>query len=63
VSGGFLYIFELGAVLKGRRDERGAHRMRRVAVIEPEGGVFPDQAIDSIGVHAAALVTALAVVA
>ena len=37
--------------------------MRRVAAIEPKrSGVFPHHTIDRIGVHASALVAALAIV-
>jgi len=63
MPGGLLHVLELGAVLERRGDERGAHRVRRVAAIEPErAGIFPDHAIDRIRVHASALVAALAVV-
>jgi hypothetical protein len=36
VPGGLLHVFELGAVLKRGGDEGRAHRVRRVAAIEPE---------------------------
>jgi hypothetical protein len=40
-----------------------AHRMRRVAAIEPERvGIFPDHAVDRVRVHASPLLLALAVV-
>src|SRR6185312_15204721 len=38
------------AVFERRGDEGRAHRMRRVAAIEPErAGVFPDHAVDRVG--------------
>jgi hypothetical protein len=44
-------------------DEGGAHRVRRVAAIEPErDGVFAHHAIDRVGVHPPAFVAALAIV-
>src|SRR5271169_1927117 len=33
MPGSLLHVFELGAVLKRRGDEGGAHRMRRVAAV------------------------------
>src|SRR5271168_4130829 len=38
MAGGLLHIFELGAVFARRGDEGGAHRVCRVAAIEPEAG-------------------------
>jgi hypothetical protein len=47
VPGGLLHVLELGAVFERCRDESGAHRVRRVAAIEPElAGIFSDHAID-----------------
>ena len=63
MPGGFLHVLKLGAVFERRGDEGGAHRVRRVAAIEPErGGVFPHDAIDRVGVHAPAFLAALAIV-
>jgi hypothetical protein len=62
MPGGRLHVLELGAVLERCGDEGGAHRMRRVTAIEPERGrVFPDHAVDRVGVHPSAFVLALAV--
>src|ERR1700730_15600282 len=35
-ASGLLHVLELRAVFERRRDERRAHRMRRVAAIEPK---------------------------
>jgi hypothetical protein len=49
VPGGLLNVLELGAVLERHGDKRGAHRLRRVAAIEPElGSVFPHRAVDRV---------------
>jgi hypothetical protein len=63
VPGGFLYVLELGAVLKRCRNEGGAHRVRRVAAIEAEfAGVFAHHMVDRVRIHAPAFVLALAIV-
>lgn len=63
MASGFFYVFQLRAVFQRRGDEGGAHRVRRVAAIEPERTcVFPHDAIDPVRVHAPAIVRPLAVV-
>jgi hypothetical protein len=58
MSGGLLHVFELRTFFE-RRD---AHRVRRVAAIEPEhGGISPHHAIDRVGVHAPAFLLPLAI--
>ena len=52
----------MGGVFERRGDEGRPYRVRRVAAIEPErGGIFPDDAIDRIWVHAPTLLLALAI--
>jgi hypothetical protein len=59
----FLHVLEPSTVLERRGDEYGAHRVRRVAAIEPKlSAVFPRDAIDPVGVHMPALLLTLAVV-
>ncbi len=61
MAGGLLHIFELGAVFQCRGDEGGAHRVRRLAAIEPERrGELAHHAVDGVRVHGAAFLLALA---
>jgi hypothetical protein len=59
---GLLYVLELGAVFERRRDECRAHRVRRAAVKPELGGIFPDHAVDRVGVHPSVFVPAFAIV-
>jgi len=62
MAGGLLHIFELGAVFERRGDEGGAHRVRRVAAIEPEAcRKFSHHAVNGIGVHRAPFLPAFAI--
>jgi hypothetical protein len=57
-----LHIFELGAVFERRDGEGGAHRVCRLAAIEPEAGrELSHHAVDGIRIHRAALVLTFAV--
>ena len=52
MPGGFLDIFECGAILQCRGDERGAHRVRRVAPHQADASsIFPKHAINGIRVQ------------
>ena len=54
-------LLELGVVFEHGCDEGGAHRVRRVAVIEPEiRRLFAQSPVDRIGVHVSALALLLA---